>query len=78
MPYAYAYVEYEHANCSPDNISEGIAPGKTWTATSRGLCMVETIYADLTLPDGRELTCPHNWSQQDITDSLFSMHYYEG
>jgi len=33
--------------CSPDEILDGIAAGQTWSATSRGVCLVESIDAYL-------------------------------
>ena len=52
-----AYVFYEQIFCHDDHILDGIAPYDTWTATSRGLCTVSEIIADLTLPDDSQLTC---------------------
>ena len=41
-----------------DDIHERIAPGQTWTATSRGICTVIGILVELTLPNRRlPLTC---------------------
>lgn len=39
--------------CSDDDILEGIAPGETWSQTSRGICNVYQIIAYLTVPDGK-------------------------
>ena len=52
-----ARVWYGCCFCSTDDIDEGIAPGDTWSGTSRGICAVTEITAILTLPDGEKLTC---------------------
>ena len=54
---ANAQVEYGQFFCPNEDIPEGIAPGDTWTSTSRGLCSVMAIYVHLTLPDGKKLAC---------------------
>ena len=51
-----AEVWYYCCFCGNDEIP-GIAPGETWSATSRGICSVTGIYVDLTLPDGDQLRC---------------------
>ena len=46
--------------CSPDSVLESVASGDTWTASSRGLCLVTNIYTTLTIPDSDypgTLTC---------------------
>lgn len=53
-------------------ITEGIAPGDTWTATSRSLCTVNYIYAFLTLPDDSQLIFTH-YHSQGTTYSMFSI-----
>ena len=67
---ANASVEYGQLFCSNDYISEGIAPGDTWIATSRGLCTVNYIHTYLTLPDDRQLTCKQ-YHPYGTTHSLF-------
>ena len=63
--------------CSDDQIEEGIAPGGTWSATSRGGCLVKQIDAKLTLFDGRKLKCASYLSF--IPDYLqFSILYIDG
>ena len=61
---ARSYVLY--LGCGEYSIAGGLAAGQTWTASSRGLCLVYRIYASLTLPDthtptsiisGQELHC---------------------
>ena len=37
--------------CSTDLVVDPIAPGGTWTASSRGVCLVTYIYAALHIPD---------------------------
>ena len=58
--------------CHDDRILEGIAPGDTWTATSRGLCTVSEIYVYLTLPNDSRLTCTQ-YRSGGTTYSLFSI-----
>ena len=36
--------------CDEDLIAGGLAAGQTWTASSRGLCLVNRIYVTLTFP----------------------------
>ena len=38
--------------CSPDVNKEGIAAGQTWSATSRGVCLVTSIHAKLSTQTG--------------------------
>lgn len=45
-------VEYASIFCSNDNYN--VAPnGGTWTASSRGVCLVTKVTANVHLPDGR-------------------------
>ena len=37
--------------CDEDLIAGGLAAGQTWTASSRGLCLVNRIYVTLTFPN---------------------------
>jgi len=67
-----AAVIYGQTFCHDDRILEGIAPGDTWTATSRGLCTVRNIYAYLTLPDDSQLDCTQYYSA-GTTYSEFSV-----
>ena len=39
-------------SCSDDRFDDGAPSGQTWSATSRGFCLVKTIRARLTLHDG--------------------------
>merc|ERR1711865_131293 len=51
-------VNVVYEGCSNDYVYEAIAPGGSWTASSRGVCLVRIISAILALPglpDG--LTC---------------------
>ena len=73
-----AQVWYNTPQLDLDYPSEGIAPGDTWTATSRssttrGFSKVGKIFASLTLADGRRLTCTTNYDSPGTTDSLFSI-----
>ena len=67
-----------HYFCTDDNIAEGIAPGDTWMARSRGVCLVTHIWATLTLPDklrqkkNHSLLCKMYYSP-GTTYSLFSI-----
>ena len=74
----YPYVQFkkdtgwEYTTCTPKiDITEGIAPGDTWTATTRG-CMVNYIYVLLTGPDGSKFGCT-KYVTGGTTDSLFSI-----
>ena len=69
---ANALVAYGQFFCSKEHIPEGIAPGDTWTSTSRGLCSVAAISAHLTLPDGKKLSCAH-FPSYGTSSSLFSI-----
>ena len=55
--YGNTYVMYQETFlCSLDRYS--VASGQTWTASSRGACLVNYIAATiLALPDGKELRC---------------------
>ena len=44
------YVVYNSGLCSTDYIDDGLAPGGTWTASSRGACLVKEIVVTLTHP----------------------------
>ena len=71
-----AWVYYTNNTPRVDYIQGGIAPGDTWTATSRrsGLSKVWNIYAWLTLSDDRQLRCDDIPYQKDgTTDYLFSI-----
>ena len=69
-----AWVAYGPRSCSDDDVSEGIAPGDTWTSTTKAFlnlhpCKVQSISAYLTLPDDRRLTCTtqyRGWSTEII------------
>ena len=52
-PYATRYpygVNVVYVGCSSDYVYEAIAPGGSWTASSRGLCLVHFVSAILALP----------------------------
>ena len=52
-PYATRYpygVNVVYVGCSSDYVYEAIAPGGSWTASSRGVCLVYRIAAVLALP----------------------------
>ena len=70
--WANAWVTYGQIFCSGDYISEGIAPGDTWTATSRGLCTVTGISVWLTLPDDSQWMCTH-YDSIGTSYSMFSI-----
>ena len=70
---ALTYVLYgSYIFCLDDFIVKGIASGDTWTASSRGLCLVGTVGAALTLPDGRYLKC-YSYYSAGTTYSEFSI-----
>ena len=63
-----AWVGY--GTCTPKlDITEGIAPGDTWTATTPG-CRVKYIDLFLTGPDGQTLHCTR-YVSDGTTNSLF-------
>ena len=66
-----AWLAYGPRSCGDDNVSEGIAPGDTWTTPSRGPCMVTTVHAWLTLPDGSQLECTHYHSARGTSYPTF-------
>ena len=42
----------DYLGCASDHIGDdGLYAGQTWTASSRGLCLVNRIYVDLIRPD---------------------------
>ena len=51
------YVKYATHFCSNDYIQEIIVSGGTWTASSRGACLVTKIEATLTRPNGGSWEC---------------------
>jgi len=69
---ANAQVEYGQFFCPNEDIPEGIAPGDTWTSTSRGLCSVMAIYVHLTLPDGKKLAC-YDFPSYGTSSPLYSI-----
>jgi len=54
FPLEIRVVEYTGGSiiCSPDKIFDGIAAYQTWSATSRGVCLVKSIDATLSTPTG--------------------------
>ena len=66
-----AWLAYGPGSCGDDNVSEAIAPGDTWTTPSRGRCMVTTVHAWLTLPDGSQLECTHYHSASGTSYPTF-------
>ena len=77
--YPWAAVHLGPFFCSDDDIIEGIAPGETWSQTSRGICNVYKISAYLTVPDGQgsyggsELRCTPYVANWGTSYSIFSI-----
>ena len=70
----FGYVQYDGAFCSMDIIDDVIASGDAWTASSRGLCLVEIISVLVALPglpDGLE--CAPYESGWGTAHSMFSI-----
>ena len=67
----YNDVEYSTDFCKNDRYS--VAAHQTWKASSRGTCLVSTITAVLTLPDGSGLLCDYYWSLPATSYSIFSI-----
>ena len=69
------WIEYESTFCSNDYVGDAIASGGSWTASSRGACLVRTIHATLTIPVGyrKNLSCTHYWSVWGTSYSQFSI-----
>jgi hypothetical protein len=53
-------VSYLSAFCSNDNY--GMGPNKSWTASSRGVCLVTEISADVATPGGSVSATPYTSS----------------
>ena len=65
-------VAYATFLCSNDYIDGVIAPGDTWTASSRGVCLVGYVYASLTIPGTGIIQC-RKYRSAGTTYSMYSI-----
>ena len=75
VPPDYFYHTYvQYGFCMPNYIAEGLAAGQTWTASSRGLCLVHRIHAALNRPDlaNGYLTC-YPYKSSGTSHSIYSI-----
>lgn len=78
MPYPYAEVtnstghdvsgEVKYAGCTTDDYT--VKPGKTWRATSRGLCLLTVVEANVHTPDGVVRAKPYTSSGTSYSQFL--------
>ena len=70
--YSGLFVLYEGLFCKSDSIDAVIASGDTWTASSRGVCLVTLISANMALPDGSRLACAP-YKSTGTSNSIYSV-----